>query len=308
MRSEKSDGHRLNLVRPGPSDNRTSHSSPKVAHSKKASVSEPIHRVQLKELAQNLKLPLTKQNLSALSFAVHLQIPLQRETIESCIRGAIKLPQQIQEAGILSALLAFSKGLHLSETALAEMAHLISTYRTTEPQDRGEQEKEPAVHQPEDHCKAEPDETEEKIPLHPQETAQYFHGAHNKHPTLNLLNRLSDGNKRRHIIIPFQFQEKSFSMKGTLRLLCVDTPGGILEVHQLSLEVATQRRHWYVQGSKNKAGGLATKIHVYPPPQNPDEVINSLKTISDTVVISFEKTESFSEFRETLYTSFEIKA
>uniref|UniRef100_A0A7C3I0E4 Uncharacterized protein n=1 Tax=Gracilinema caldarium TaxID=215591 RepID=A0A7C3I0E4_9SPIR len=308
MKSEKSDGNRLNLIRPVPSDTKSSHNSHRTINSQNNSSSKSLHSVQIEQLAKNIKLPLTKQNLSALSFALHFQIPLNKETIEPFIRGALRLPPQLQEAGIFSALLAFSKGLRLSETAVAQIAQRISTHRAPEMQGKGEQQSEPAVHQSEVSLEAESDETGVPIPLNPQDTALYFNQSHRFSPVMELLNRLPDKNKQRHIIIPFQFQEDAVSLKGTLRLLCVDRPGGHIEVTQLALEAATEKRQWFVLAAKNKAGGLATKIQVYPPLQDPDYVVNSLKTISDTVVISFEKPESFPEFREEWYTSFEIKA
>lgn len=319
MKSEKSDGFRPHVIRPGPSDsissektvnnnNLTTQSTAKIGSSfyKQTGVLQP------ESLAKSLHIPISKQSLAALSFALHLKLPLTKESIEPLIKQSLVLPPHLQEAGLLGILLAFSKGIYLSKTAVEQLAQLLHPHQ--EPTDKSKvlHKTEAALHQPEEEGKTADDpsasEPDEQIPLEAGDAAHLFLETVKKHPVLDLLNRLSGKNRQRHLILPFNFKEDSCSIKGSLRLLCNELPGGSLEVTSLSLEAVSPNHEWFVQAAKNKAGGLAIRIQVYPEPKDPKAIVNSLSSISDTVSIGFEKPDTFQDFKKETYSSFEIKA
>ncbi|AEJ18648.1 hypothetical protein [Gracilinema caldarium] len=322
MKSEKSDGTRPSLLRSLPSDSFFSEKPLKTTDHTRSQVNfahdvlcKTQNTLEIQELAQKLHIAATKLNLSALRYALSFQLPLKKETLEQNMKQVLKLPLQYQEAGLFSTILALSKGLKLSDETLGQVARLFTTYTKGETQAKGTNHKSPAVHQYKTSLKdtnheIEPSESEQhqELPLTPGQTALYFSEASRTHPAIDFLNRLTDRNNQHYLVIPFQFSEASFVLQGTLRLFCIDRPGGIVDVPQLVIEAVTQKHQWYVQALKNDAGGLALNLRVYPPPKNSETLVNALTSVSDTVSISFEKSESFSEFRETGYTSFEIQA
>gem|GEM_PF-2291361 len=307
------------MIRPGPSDsissektvnnnNLTTQSTAKIGSSfyKQTGVLQP------ESLAKSLHIPISKQSLAALSFALHLKLPLTKESIEPLIKQSLVLPPHLQEAGLLGILLAFSKGIYLSKTAVEQLAQLLHPHQ--EPTDKSKvlHKTEAALHQPEEEGKTADDpsasEPDEQIPLEAGDAAHLFLETSKKHPVLDLLNRLSGKNRQRHLILPFNFKEDSCSIKGSLRLLCNELPGGSLEVTSLSLEAVSPNHEWFVQAAKNIAGGLAIRMQVYPEPKDPKAIVNSLSSISDTVSIGFEKPDTFQDFKKETYSSFEIKA
>jgi len=307
------------VIRPGPSDsissektvnnnNLTTQSTAKIGSSfyKQTGVLQP------ESLAKSLHIPISKQSLAALSFALHLKLPLTKESIEPLIKQSLVLPPHLQEAGLLGILLAFSKGIYLSKTAVEQLAQLLHPHQ--EPTDKSKvlHKTEAALHQPEEEGKTADDpsasEPDEQIPLEAGDAAHLFLETSKKHPVLDLLNRLSGKNRQRHLILPFNFKEDSCSIKGSLRLLCNELPGGSLEVTSLSLEAVSPNHEWFVQAAKNIAGGLAIRMQVYPEPKDPKAIVNSLSSISDTVSIGFEKPDTFQDFKKETYSSFEIKA
>lgn len=319
MKSEKSDGFRPHVIRPGPSDsisseetvnnnNLTTQSTAKIG----SSFYKQTGILQLESLARSLHIPISKQSLAALSFALHLKLPLTKESIEPFIKQSLALPPQLHEAGLLSALLALSKGIHLSNTAVEQLAQLLNLHQ--EPTDKSKvlHKTEAALHQPEEEGKTADDpsasEPDEQLPLEADDAAHLFLETVKKHPVLDLLNRLPGKNRQRHIILPFNFKEDSCSIKGSLRLFCNERPGGSLEVTSLNLAAVSPNHEWFVQATKNAAGGLAIRIQVYPEPKDPKAIVNSLSSISDTVSIGFEKPDTFQDFKEESYSSFEIRA
>lgn len=315
MKSEKSDGPRSYLARSVPSDLK----SVPFSHPTKAIQADTpfrsVHTIQLGELAKALKLPVNRITLSALRFALQFHLPLNNETLEPLIKQSIKIPPPFQEAGLFSAILAFSKGLRLSDRTLAHIAPMFTPYRNFETRRKGEHNLGPAQHQSkkpgedlQDEIEMQDSRADTSIPIDILKTVSVLNQFTTKYPAFDILNRFADKNKQRLIIIPFHFLENFFTLRGNLRLHCIDRPGGTLEVTLLALEGATQEHQWYVQASKTKAGGLAITINVYPPPKDPQGLVNSLSSISDTVTFNTKKPDSFPEFREESYISFEIKA
>lgn len=308
MKSEKSAGNRPPWLRSVPPDSIPSEDKTKqflntrrLSSTDRPIVSNKTKPINLSQLVTNLNVPVTKQSLSALSYALHFGISIKKETIEALMKQVSRLPPQLQEAGLAGSLLALAKGLHLSDSALVRLARLLV------PQAEPLTQKAP-IHprdgEAEDTDLPETDKAQE-IPLNAAQAALYFAAASKKHPILDLLNRFPHKNSQRQIILPFNFLEDRLEIKGNLRLHCIERPGGPLEVQSLVIDAVSNKHQWYMEAVKNKAGGLVINMQIHPPPGNPESIITTLKTVSDTVTMSFEKPEPFQEFREQYYTGFE---
>ncbi|WP_304225003.1 hypothetical protein [Gracilinema caldarium] len=326
MKSEKSDGNKPAYPRLLPSDSIQKKDNPrKEYHSRpvqeqifsgypqKASLSSDV-------IAKRLSLSPTPLIRSAISFALHFGIPLKKEAIEGLIAQTSLLAEDLKEAGLVASLIARTKGLGLSKPALEELAALLSAYseraQHTKVHQKGE--KAPLKSSVHENGSANPDEEPDKeaadreaaeTPTDPALAAHYCSDGAKQHALINLLNRFPHHHKQRLLILPFQFSEKTYTLKGTLRLLCTDNPQGILEVQSLVLDAATEKRRWYVQAAGNNGKKPNVTMWIFPPPASSmakESIIKSLSTISDTVQVRFDKPESFQEFKEQNYTSFEF--
>ncbi|MCA1950861.1 MAG: hypothetical protein LDL24_09830 [Treponema sp.] len=326
MKSEKSDGNRPAFPRLLPSD-----SIQKNEPSHKAHHSRPVQdqiasgypqKVSLSPdiIAKRLSLSPTPLIRSTISFALHFGIPLKKETIEGLIAQTKALAEDLKEAGLVASLIARTKGLSLSKTALAELSALLSSYSegSQHPKVHQKGEKAPpksSVHengsanQDEEPDKEAADKEAAETPTDPALAAHYCSEGARQHALINLLNRFPHHHKQRLLIFPFQFSDKTYTLKGTLRLLCTDNPQGMLEVQSLVLDAATEKRRWYVQATGNNGKKPNVTMWIFPPPESSmakESIIKSLSTISDTVHVRFDMPESFQEFKEQNYTSFEF--
>lgn len=319
MKSEKSDGNRPVYSRLLPSDSIQKNATPH-----KANHSRPVQEQRSSGYAQKVslspdiiakKLSLSPTPLirSAISFALHFGIPLKKETIEGLIAQTTPLAEDLKEAGLVASLIARTKGLSLSKPALAELAALLYPHPegTRHPQvyKKGEKAPPKRANPDEESDKEAPDSEAADPPTDPALAAHYCSESAREHTIINLLNRFSHHHKQRLIIFPFDFSEKDYTLKGTLRLLCTDNPQGMLEVQSLVLDAATEKRRWYVQATGNNGKKRNVIMWIFPPPESStakESIIKSLSTISDTVHVRFDKPESFQEFKEQNYTSFEF--
>jgi len=274
MKHIQSDDHRPPLQRVRPSDSFVTDKHPKVIHQppdkeqRLVDLSNIRNSLPIQDLAKKLHIPLTPQHLVALRFALHFQLPLHWEKIEPYIKQVLNLPPQYQDAGLFSIILALSKGLELSEHTLINLAQLLTlTKNGTILRQRDVQNPQEA-HQPKDEQEQPKTDTHQRVQLSSAQTKAYFSEASKIHPIIDLLNRFPDHRKQRYIVIPFHVSDTFFNMRGNVRILCIDKPGGIVDVPQLVLEAVTPTRQWYVQALKKESGKLAITLRVYPPPAN----------------------------------------
>ncbi len=326
MKSEKSDGNRPAYQRLLPSDSTQSKQQPQKPHH-----SPPLQKSTVPVftkmsllfpdvIAKGLSLSPTPFIRSAISFALHFGLPLKKETIEGFIAQTVLLPEDLKEAALVATLIACAKGLGLSKAAVAELAALLSPHpgsvKQGQPQKKGE--KIPPTSTLYEKVSTNPDEIPDEatrenkageVPTDPALIAHYFTETAQKHPLINLLNRFPHHNQQRLFTFPFHFIEKDFTLKGSIRLLCIDNPQGMLEVHSLVLDAATEKHRWYIQATGNNTAKPTITLWIFPPPKNnttQESIIKSLSTISDTVSVRFENPEPFQDFRAQNYTSFEF--
>lgn len=321
MKSEKSDSGRPPWIRPAASDSKHTERNTKTAIPLQNSAppktgvglvtpprSHKSAALDLTNLARALRMTPNKQTLTALGYALHFGIPLQKETIESVLKLIARIPPQQQDAGLLTTLLALSKGLQVSDSAVVHLARIL--FMGDKPRIKTEQENlkdREMPSRPQGSTGTDEDEqATETIPYDAPQTALLFSSIQKKYPLLDLLNRLPNKHKQRYIILPFHLTENKLEIQGNLRLFCMDKPGAYSDVQQLTLEARSNHHDWYVHVVKNKAGGLQTTLQIYPPIKNTQPLIDIMKSFSDSVTIGFEKFEPFQDYKENSYTTFEI--
>ena len=321
MKSEKSDSGRPPWIRSAASDSKHTERSTKTTIPSQNSGPPEIvadlfapprsHKsaaLNLTNLAKALHMPPNKQTLTALGYALHFGIPLQKETIEPVLKQIMRIPSQQQDAGLLTTLLALSKGLQLSDSAVLRLVSIL--FMPDQPRIKTEQENlkdKETPGRPQGSTGTDKDEqATETIPSDAPQTALLFSSIQKKYPLLDLLNRLPNKHKQRYILLPFHLTENKLEIQGNLRLFCIDRPGSYSDVQQLTLEARSNHHDWYVHVVKNKAGGLQTTLQIYPPIKNTQPLIDIMKSFSDSVTIGFEKVEPFQDYKENSYTTFEI--